>query len=87
VQAIYDELWKEVCNSVFHAKDPLTSFLPQDLARRAQVAGAKDRYVQLYLDLAYREFGSRFPAGGVRLSSYAARAAADATTSGCQIAV
>jgi hypothetical protein len=86
VLAIYDELWKEVRNSVFHAKDPLTSFLPQDLARRAQVAGAKDRYVQLYLDLAYREFGSRFPAGGVRLSSYAARAAADATTSDCQIA-
>jgi hypothetical protein len=87
VQAIYDELWKEVRNSVFHAKDPLTSFLPQDLARRAQVAGAKDRYVQLYLNLAYREFGFRFPAGGLRLYSDAARAAADATTSGCQIAV
>ena len=68
VQAIYDELWTEVRNSIFHAKDPLRSFLPQDLARRAQVADAKDRYVQLYLDLAYREFGSRFPAGGVRLS-------------------
>ena len=86
VQAIYDELWTEVRNSVFHAKSPLRSFLPQDLARRAQVAVAKDRYVQLYLDLAYREFGSRFPAGGVRLSSYAARVAADAVTSGCQIA-
>jgi hypothetical protein len=85
VQAIYEELWTEVRNSVFHAKDPLRSFLPQDLAHRAQVAGAKDRYVQLYLDLAYREFGSRFPAGGVRISGYASRAAGDAMTSGCQI--
>jgi hypothetical protein len=86
VEAIYDELWKEVRNSVFHAKDPLTSFLPQDLARRSQIADAKDRYVQLYLDLAYRESGSRFPAGGIRLYSDAARTAADAMTSGCQIA-
>ena len=86
VQATYDELWTEVRNSVFHAKDPLRSFLPQDLARRAQVADAKDRYVRLYLDLAYRESGSRFPAGGVRISSYAARVAGDAMTSGCQIA-
>ena len=86
VQAIYDELWTEIRNSVFHAKSPLSSFLPQDLARRAKVADAKNRYVRLYLDLAYQEFGSRFPAGGVRLSSHAARAAGDAMTSGCQIA-
>jgi hypothetical protein len=86
VQATYDELWTEVRNSVFHAKDPLRSFLPQDLARRGQVADAKDRYVRLYLDLAYREFGSRFPAGGVRLSRYAAHVAGNAVTSGCQIA-
>ena len=86
VQAIYDELWKEVRNSIFHAKYPLTSFLPQDLARRTQVAHAKDRYVQLYLHLAYREFGTRFRAGGIRLYSHAARTATDAMTSGCQIA-
>ena len=86
VQATYDELWIEVRNKVFHAKSPLTSFLPQDLARRAQVADAKDRYVRLYLELAYREFGSRFPAGGLRVSSHAARAATDAITSGSQIA-
>jgi hypothetical protein len=86
VQAIYDELWKEVRNSIFHAKDPRRSFLPQDLARRAQVADAKDRYVQLYLDLAHREFGSRVPAGGTRFSRDTARVAADAMTSGCQIA-
>jgi hypothetical protein len=86
VRAIYDELWKEVRNSIFHAKDPLTSFLPQDLARRTQVADAKDRYVQFYLDLAYREFGTRFRVGGIRLYSHAARTATDAMTSGCQIA-
>jgi hypothetical protein len=86
VEVIYDELWREVRNRVFHAKNSLTSFLPQDQAHRAKVAAAKDRYVRLYLDLAYREFGSWFPSGGVRLSSHAARAANDAMTRNCQIA-
>jgi hypothetical protein len=63
VHDIYDELHNRVRNRVFHAKDGLQPFLPQDLASRAQVAEAKERYGDLYLDLAGKAFRTHFPAG------------------------
>lgn len=85
VQNMYDELWTEVRNKVFHAKSMLTSFLPQDPTSRAKVADAKNRYICLYLDLAHKTFGIRFPTGGLRLSSDTTREVSDAMTKGWQV--
>lgn len=82
---LFVELWKKIRNRIFHAKSASISFLPQDAGNRTKVADAKSRYTSLYLDLAYKTFGSRLPSRGLRLSSNATRSITTTMTDGWQI--
>ncbi|HEX5771162.1 MAG TPA: hypothetical protein VFY11_09365 [Nocardioidaceae bacterium] len=85
VQEMYDELHNRVRNRVFHAKDGLRAFLPQDLLHRSQVAEARQRYSHLYLALAERVLLGRFPVGGLNLAKAATTGMLDAVTKGRDI--
>jgi len=83
---IYDELHNKVRVRVFHAKTAHHPYLPQDLAKRADVADAKNRYTRLYLDLAQQALNGRFPSGGTRVNSSIAREIAETLSEGWSIA-
>jgi hypothetical protein len=61
------------------------ALLPQDANNRIKVADAKERYTSLYLDLAYKKFGIRFPTGGLRLSESTTREVTATITKGWQV--
>ena len=86
VEDIYDELHNHVRNRIFHAKDGLQPFLPQDIPSRAQVAEVKKRDGRLYLELAEKVFHARFPSGGTSLSNIAAPVGRTAVTKDWRIA-
>ncbi|NTW41583.1 MAG: hypothetical protein HGA44_17170 [Cellulomonadaceae bacterium] len=77
VHDIYQELYKNVRNRVFHAKEGRQPYLPLNSEQRATVLEAKQRFGRLYLELASIVFGARFPVGGVSLGSAAREIMAD----------
>lgn len=87
VREIYDELHNQIRNRVFHAKDVLQPFLPQNLIRRDQVMEAKVRYSRLFLALSGKAFGTRFPDGGLSFSTTAIQQTLEAVTKGWRVAV
>jgi hypothetical protein len=85
VNDLYSELWHEIRNSVFHAKSTRESFLPQDTTSRAKVSDAKKRYTRMYLELVYKILGTRYPSGGLYLSTSTVRRMGVAATEGWRI--
>ena len=82
---IHEELHDSVRNRVFHAKDGMDPFLPQELMSRAQVAEVLDRYSRLYLAVAESVFEVPFPTGGTSLAGATTTAMLQAITAGKQI--
>jgi hypothetical protein len=77
VHDIYAELYENVRNNVFHAKEGRQPYLPLNSEQRATVLEAKQRFGRLYLELASEVFGARFPVGGLSLGSSAREIMAD----------
>jgi hypothetical protein len=71
VDEVFDELYRSVRSAVFHAKNGRIFALPQYQRDRQQVADALARYLFLYIDLAERVLGGRFPAGGLASGGFA----------------
>lgn len=61
---VFDELYSKIRTAIFHAKSGRPVLLPQDFTNRTLVEEAKRRYTLLYLALAERQLGLRFPSGG-----------------------
>ena len=87
VHEIYEELHNQIRNRVFHAKGVLQPFLPQNLTGRDQVMEAKVRYSRLFLALSGKALGTRFPDGGLSLSSTTVQETLAAATKGWRVAV
>jgi hypothetical protein len=74
VSDVFDELYKAVRTSIFHAKNGRVFVLPQNQRDRAQVLDALSRYVILYTDLAEAALGGRFLRSGLASGGFAAAA-------------
>lgn len=85
VSQIHEELHDRVRNRVFHAKDGMGPYLPQDLVSRSSVSEALDRYSRLYLAAAESVFGGPFATGGTSLGRAGRDAVLQAVTTDRQI--
>jgi hypothetical protein len=75
VDDVFDDLYRQVRTSIFHAKNGRPTLLPQDRARREAVLSAKERYTRFYLDIARNELNARFSSGAMTNQGFALMAA------------
>lgn len=65
VQALVDELYRDMRSAMSHAKSGRAVLLPRDESERNRVSVSLQRLVNLYLKLAERHFGARRLGGGI----------------------
>jgi hypothetical protein len=63
-EAIHQEIYRDLRTAIFHAKDQMPTWLPQDWASRPGIVEARSRYAQMFRALATEYLGISYPAGG-----------------------
>ncbi|PRY47688.1 hypothetical protein LY71_11243 [Geodermatophilus tzadiensis] len=86
IDAVFQELYRNIRTATFHGKAGRRVLLPQDQSARSAVAEAKLRYARMYLDIAKAVFGSHFSHRG-GLTPEAFKLMINEVTSGLSLAL